>query len=56
MDIEETRRVQAVALYMGVLGHALLVAMTDAVGDPRRHQPETLARSLADMPARDAEP
>lgn len=46
---EEARRAQAVALHMAALGHVLLVAMTDAVGDPLRHGPEALAQSLADM-------
>ena len=46
---EDTRRAQAVALHMAALGHALLVAMTDAVGDPLRQPPESLAHSLADM-------
>ena len=50
---DEARRAQAVALHMAALGHALLVAMTDAVGDPMRHKPEILARSLADMLAGD---
>lgn len=46
---DEARRAQAVALHMAALGHALLVAMTDAVGDPMRHKPEHLARCLGEM-------
>ncbi len=47
-DTEEARR-QAVALHMAALGHVLLVGLTDAVGDPMRHSPQTLARTLAGL-------
>ena len=45
-------RAEAVALHMAALGHALLVALTEAAGDPLRHGPgplaDVLARLLAD--------
>lgn len=45
-------RAEAVALHMAALGHALLVALTEASGDPLRHGPgplaDVLARLLAD--------
>lgn len=40
-------RETAVALHMAALGHVLLVALTDAVGDPLRHGSEALADRLA---------
>lgn len=40
-------RETAVSLHMAALGHVLLVALTDAVGDPLRHDPAALARRLA---------
>ena len=42
-------RETAVALHMAALGHVLLVALTDAIGDPLRHAPEALAHRLADV-------
>ena len=44
----EARRA-AVSLHMAALGHVLLVGLTDAVGDPMRHSPQSLANTLADM-------
>lgn len=40
-------RETAVALHMAALGHVLMVAMTEAIGDPLRHMPEALADRLA---------
>ena len=45
-DVADARRT-AVALHMAALGHVLLVALTDAVGDPLAHPPELLAERLA---------
>ena len=42
-------RETAVALHMAALGHVLMAALTDAIGDPLRHAPETLADRLADI-------
>ena len=42
-----TARETAVALHMAALGHVLLVALTEAVGDPLRHAPGALADRLA---------
>lgn len=42
-------RETAVALHMAALGHVLMVAMTEAIGDPLRHAPERLADHLAEM-------
>ncbi|MCC5969647.1 MAG: TetR/AcrR family transcriptional regulator [Pararhodobacter sp.] len=42
-------RAQAVALHMAALGHVLLMSLADAVGDPLKHKPETLAEVLASM-------
>lgn len=42
-----TARETAVALHMAALGHVLLVALTEAVGDPLRHAPDLLADRLA---------
>lgn len=39
----------AVTLHMAALGHILMVALTDAIGDPLRHEPEILAARLADV-------
>jgi AcrR family transcriptional regulator len=47
-------RETAVALHMAALGHVLMVALTDAIGDPLRHAPETLADRLADILAKGA--
>ncbi len=44
----EARRT-AVALHMAALGHVLLHALADAVGDPLRHGPDALADRLATM-------
>lgn len=42
----ESRR-QAVAIHMSVLGLVMIVALTDAVGDPLLHDKEDLAETLA---------
>jgi AcrR family transcriptional regulator len=39
----------AVALHMAALGHVLMVAMTEAIGDPLRHDPQRLSDRLARM-------
>ena len=44
-------RETAVALHMAALGHVLLVALTEAIGDPLRHSPNLLADRLADIAA-----
>ncbi len=44
-------RETAVALHMAALGHVLMVALTDAIGDPLRHAPAVLAERLADLVA-----
>lgn len=46
-----TARETAVALHMAALGHALMVALTDAIGDPLRHVPERLADRLTELVA-----
>ncbi len=43
------KRETAVALHMAALGHVLMVSLTEAIGDPLRHAPETLADRLADV-------
>ena len=48
-------RETAVALHMAALGHVLMVALTEAIGDPLRHAPETLADRLADILATGAD-
>ena len=40
-------RETAVALHMAALGHVLLVALTEAIGDPLRHAPKALADRIA---------
>ena len=42
-------RETAVALHMAALGHILMVALTDAIGDPLRHEPKILAARLAEV-------
>jgi len=42
-----TARETAMALHMAALGHVLMVALTDAIGDPLSHAPELLADQLA---------
>lgn len=42
-------RQTAVALHMAALGHVLMVALTDAIGDPLHHAPEALADRLTDI-------
>ena len=42
-----TARETAVALHMAALGHVLMFALTEAIGDPLRHAPELLADRLA---------
>ncbi len=44
-----TARETAVALHMAALGHVLMVALTEAIGDPLRHAPELLADRLAGL-------
>ena len=44
-DARET----AVALHMAALGHVLLVALTEAIGDPLRHAPDSLANRLEEL-------
>ncbi|MCC5963615.1 MAG: TetR/AcrR family transcriptional regulator [Rhodobacteraceae bacterium] len=44
-----TARETAVALHMAALGHVLMVALTEAIGDPLRHAPDLLADRLAEM-------
>ena len=41
-----TSRETAVALHMAALGHVLLVALTEAIGDPLRHEHGALADRL----------
>ncbi len=49
-EVADARRT-AVALHMAALGHVLLVALTDAVGDPLAHPPAQLAERLAQLVA-----
>ena len=42
-------RQTAVALHMAALGHVLLVALTEALGDPLSHPPDALADRLASV-------
>jgi AcrR family transcriptional regulator len=42
-------RETAVALHMAALGPVLMVALTEAMGDPLRHRPEALADRLASV-------
>lgn len=50
-----TARETAVALHMAALGHVMMVALTEAIGDPLRHAPELLADRLAGLLAARAE-
>jgi AcrR family transcriptional regulator len=49
-EVADARRT-AVALHMASLGHVLLVALTDAVGDPLAQPPAQLAERLAQLVA-----
>ena len=49
LDDGPEARATAVALHMAALGHILMVALTDAIGDPLRHEPKILAARLADV-------
>ncbi|MCC6008612.1 MAG: TetR/AcrR family transcriptional regulator [Rhodobacteraceae bacterium] len=40
-------RETAVAIHMAALGHVLMVALTEAIGDPLRQTPDALAERLA---------
>lgn len=51
-----TARETAVALHMAALGHVLMIALTEAIGDPLRHAPEVLADRLAALLATGAGP
>ena len=42
-------RETAVTLHMAALGHVLMVALTEAIGDPLRHATDDLADRLADI-------
>lgn len=52
---ESGTRETAVALHMAALGHVLLVSLTEAIGDPLLHAPETLADRLAGVLAAGAD-
>ena len=47
----EARR-QAVAIHVAVLGLVMMVSMTEAMGDPLRHDRSDLVDALADLLSR----